>query len=327
MNYVFGPVLSRRLGRSLGIDPVPLKVCNWNCVYCQLGRTRRLTNARKAYAPQAAVLAEVRRALEIYGEGAMDWITFVGSGETTLNSDLGLLVRRVKDLTRLPVAVITNGSLLSLPEVRTALAPVDAVLPTLDAAQDDLYRRINRPHPACSLSRHLDGLRAFRREYSGKLWVEMMLLRGMNDNATALQSAADALESIHPDRVHLLLPNRPPAESWVQPADDAGVKRALDILGDIAQAEFPQEHAVGVMDDERLEDAIFAILRRHPMREAEIASVLRDRSLEQVTATLAALEAGGRIQRLERYGSCFYRVAGAYYPDHRRSRAGSVQSR
>lgn len=327
MNYVFGPVLSRRLGRSLGIDPVPLKMCNWNCVYCQLGRTRRLTNIRKAYAPQAAILAEIRRALQIYGDGAIDWLTFVGSGETTLNSDLGLLIRRVKDLTRLPVAVITNGSLLSIPEVRAALAPVDAVLPTLDAADDDLYRRINRPHPACSLSRHLDGLRAFRREYSGKLWVEMMLLQGMNDHAPALQAAADALGSIHPDRVHLLLPNRPPAEGWVQPADDAGVKRALDILGDVAQAEFPQEHAVGIVDDERLEDAIFAILRRHPMREAEIASVFLDCSPEKVVAVLAALEAGGRIQKVERYGCCFYSVTGAYYPDNRCSRAETVQSR
>ena len=118
MRYVFGPVPSRRLGQSLGIDPIPLKTCNWNCVYCQLGRTQPLTNQRKDYFPPQEILAEVRQSLDAHQPGEIDWVTFVGSGEPLLHASIGWLVRQVKKITELPVAVITNGSLLYLPEVR-----------------------------------------------------------------------------------------------------------------------------------------------------------------------------------------------------------------
>ena len=127
MNYVFGPVPSRRLGQSLGIDPVPLKTCNWNCVYCQLGRTVPLTNVRRDFYPREHILVEVEKALESHVPGEIDWVTFVGSGETTLHASIGWLIQKVKALTDLPVAVITNGSLLYLPEMRTALSRADAV--------------------------------------------------------------------------------------------------------------------------------------------------------------------------------------------------------
>ena len=130
---VFGPIPSRRLGQSLGIDPIPLKTCNWNCVYCQLGRSTPLVNERKNYFVPEAILAEVQAALAAHRPGDIDWITFVGSGEPTLHASIGLLIRQVKTLTDLPVAVITNGSLLYLPEVRQELSAADAVLPTLDA--------------------------------------------------------------------------------------------------------------------------------------------------------------------------------------------------
>jgi wyosine [tRNA(Phe)-imidazoG37] synthetase (radical SAM superfamily) len=138
MKYVFGPVPSRRLGQSLGIDTIPLKTCNWNCVYCQLGRTVPLTNKRREYFPRDEIIAEVEQALGTHKPGEIDWVTFVGSGEPMLHAGMGWLIRKVKELTessahRLPVAVITNGSLLYMPEVREELAAADAVLPTLDA--------------------------------------------------------------------------------------------------------------------------------------------------------------------------------------------------
>ena len=176
MKYVFGPVPSRRLGQSLGIDPVPLKTCNWNCVYCQLGRTRPLTNERKNYFPPEDIVAQVQEAMETHKPGEIDWVTFVGSGETTLHAGLGLMIWRVKSLTQLPVAVITNGSLLYLPDVREELAAADAVLPTLDAGNARLYQKINRPHPEITFERIKEGLSAFRKEYQGKLWVEVMLI-------------------------------------------------------------------------------------------------------------------------------------------------------
>ena len=186
MNYVYGPVPSRRLGESLGIDPIPFKTCNWNCVYCQLGGTSPLTNERREFFLQDEILAEVQSALTSQDRDKVDWLTFVGTGEPTLHAGLGEMIRRLKCMTDIPIAVITNGSLLYLPEVRRELEEANAVLPTLDAGNEKLYRRINRPHPRLGLDRHVDGLTAFRQEFRGDLWVEVMLIRGLNDTVEAL---------------------------------------------------------------------------------------------------------------------------------------------
>jgi wyosine [tRNA(Phe)-imidazoG37] synthetase (radical SAM superfamily) len=241
MKYVFGPVPSRRLGQSLGIDTIPLKTCNWNCVYCQLGRTMPLTNERCEYVPAEEILLEAEQVLRSCANGEIDWVTFVGSGEPTLHSCLGELIRRVKTLTALPVAVITNGSLLYLPEVRQELSIAEAVLPTLDAGTAELYRKINRPHPDVTFDRLVNGLTAFRMEYRGKLWVEVMLVRGLNDSAQALEDLARVLQGIKPDAVHINLPTRPPAETWVQQADGEALMRALAILGNVAEVVHPAE--------------------------------------------------------------------------------------
>jgi wyosine [tRNA(Phe)-imidazoG37] synthetase (radical SAM superfamily) len=194
MNYVFGPVPTRRLGQSLGVDPVPLKTCNWNCVYCQLGRTRRLTHERKIFFPPEEIVSQVQHSLDAHQPGDIDWITFVGSGETTLHSDLGLMIRQVKSLSQLPVAVITNGSLLYLPEVRDELSAADAVLPSLDAGNSHLYRKINRPHPESSFERLVEGMTAFQKDYNGKFWVEVMLVQGQNDTEEALREIAQQMD-------------------------------------------------------------------------------------------------------------------------------------
>ena len=235
VNYVFGPVPSRRLGQSLGIDPIPLKTCNWNCVYCQLGRTRPVTNERREYFPVEKILLEVEQALGSRENDTIDWVTFVGSGETTLHCRLGEMIRAVKTMTALPVAVITNGSMLYLSEVRAELMEADAILPTLDAGSIKLYRQINRPHPDVTFEHLVNGLTAIRAEYPGKLWVEVMLILGLNDSPQALEGIAKILGKIRPDAIHINLPTRPPAETWVQPTDEAGLMRALSILGDVAE--------------------------------------------------------------------------------------------
>jgi len=144
MKYVFGPVPSRRLGRSLGIDPVPFKTCNWNCVYCQLGRTTPMTNVRREFFPRFEIVAEVADTLAGPAAGEIDWITFVGSGEPLLHAGLGAMIREVKSLTPLPVAVITNGSLLYQRKIQEELMAADAVLPTLDVGSAKLYQTIKR---------------------------------------------------------------------------------------------------------------------------------------------------------------------------------------
>jgi wyosine [tRNA(Phe)-imidazoG37] synthetase (radical SAM superfamily) len=319
MKYVFGPVPSRRLGQSLGIDTIPLKTCNWNCVYCQIGRTKPLLNQRKDYFPPQDILAEVHQALDAHRSGEIDWVTFVGSGEPLLHASMGDLVRGVKGLTDLPVAVITNGSLLYLPEVREDLFSVDAVLPTLDAGTAGLYRKINRPHPDITFERLVEGLVDFRNAYQGKLWVEVMLVRDLNDTPHALQDIVRVLEKIKPDAVHINLPTRPPVESWVQPPDPEGLMQALAIFGNIAEVVHPAEGSFDLSGFEDPLDAILAIITRHPMRQEELERALTRWKLGQVRQVLADLETSGRAQGVERLGVRFWSASPAYYPDEAQS--------
>ena len=319
MKYVFGPVPSRRLGKSLGIDTIPLKTCNWNCVYCQLGRTTPLTNERREYVPAEDILLEAEQVLGSRVNDDIDWVTFVGSGEPTLHSRIGWLVCQIKSLTNKPIAVITNGSLLYLPEVREELIAADAILPTLDAGTADLYRKINRPHPEITFERLVKGLIAFRKEYRGKFWVEVMLVHGLNDTSQALEDIAKVLQRVKPDAVHINLPTRPPAETWIKPPDDEGLMRAISILGSIAEIVHPAEGSFDLSGYKNVVDAIIGIITRHPMRQDELERTLTWWSPGQVSEALADLEASGRAQIVERYGTHFWSAAPSHYPDKAQS--------
>jgi wyosine [tRNA(Phe)-imidazoG37] synthetase (radical SAM superfamily) len=293
--YVFGPVPSRRLGRSLGIDPIPFKTCNWNCVYCQLGYTQPLRNERRDFYPPAEIVGEVARTLLAIGPDGADWITFVGSGEPTLHASLGRMIREVKALTALPIAVITNGSLLHRADVRAELAAADAVLPTLDAGSEELYRRINRPHRDLSFASLLGGMIEFRRGYRGKLWIEVMLMHGVNDDVEALDDLATALQRIGPDEVHLLLPVRPPADSWAEPATEDGLRRAAARLGGVARVVGPAELTPAPHYETDVE-TILGILQRHPMTATELQRVVFPAAAGTLDATLERLAAEGRVK-------------------------------
>lgn len=314
MKTVFSPVPSRRLGQSLGIDPVPLKTCNWNCVYCQLGRSVPLINERQEYVPRETILDETRRALAAHAPGEIDWVTFVGSGETTLHSGLGWLIREVQQLTPLPVAVITNGALLFLPEIRQELAAAQAVLPTLDAGTAELYQKINRPHPDITFERLVSGLKAFRVEYPGKLRIEVMLVRDLNDTPEALWALARVLQEISPDSAQITLPTRPPAEPWVRPPREESLMQAVAILGNIAQVVHPAEGSFDLGPGDDLVEAVLGIIRRHPLRQEELERALRRWSPQQVQQTLAELQGSGQAQIVERYGVRFWSAAAARYP-------------
>ena len=316
MKYVFGPVPSRRLGQSLGIDPIPLKSCNWNCVYCQLGRTIPMTNERKEYIPSEEILTQVQAALASSRPDEIDWITFVGSGEPTLHSGLGGLIRRVKSLTDKPVAIITNGALFYRREVRQELLAADAVLPSLDAGNPQLYRKVNRPWPDLTFERQIEGLSAFRREYAGKLWVEVMLIQGLNDTEEALREIADVLAVIEPDIVHLGLPTRPPAEAWVQPSDEEGLLRAHAILGEIAHVVHPAAGSFDLSGYDNLADAVMGIITRHPMREDELVKTLERYSPSELKSVLESLIDNNRAQIVTRYGVRFWCASNSYFPDH-----------
>ena len=314
MGYVFGPVPSRRLGHSLGVDPVPLKTCNWSCVYCQLGRTRPLTNERKDYAPPGDVVAEVRTALEEHA-GGVDWITFAGSGEPTLHASLGRMIRDVKGLTAIPVAVLTNGALLDRPGVRRDLLAAAAVLPTLDAGSEEVYRRVNRPRGGLTFAGLVEGLVAFRREYPGRLWIEVMLVQGLNDSKESLAEIAAVLRRVGPDAVHVNTPVRPPAERWVAPPDVETVRLAVSMLGRTARDLAPAEPAFDLSPSADGTDAVLELLARHPMDLGELGGVLPRWSVAQLGEALERLRAAGRVGTVTRGGRRFWTSPLARYAD------------
>jgi wyosine [tRNA(Phe)-imidazoG37] synthetase (radical SAM superfamily) len=256
----------------------------------------------------------VKQALSAHKEGEIDWVTFVGSGEPTLHASLGWLIRQVKAITDLPVGVITNGALLYRPEVRDEVAAADAVMPSLDAGSSELYRKINRPHPAFTFERLLNGLTSFRDEYDGHLWVEVMLIRGLNDTEAALRDIAAALRKIRPDQVHITQPTRPPVETWVQPPSQEGLLRARAILGEITKISHPSSGAFDLSGYDDVVDAILSIISRHPIREQTLIHTVARWFPDQAKDALHTLEASGRAQVVERYGVRFWSASPSYYP-------------
>ena len=317
MKYVYGPVPSRRLGQSLGVDPIPFKTCNYNCVYCQLGRTTPLANERRAFFPRGEILAQVREALERHEPGAIDYVTFVGQGEPTLCASLGWLIRQVKAFTDIPVAVVTNGALLFQAEVREELAIADLVMPSLDAADQETFRQINRPWPRFRMAEIVEGMVAFRRMFNGQLWVEVMLVKGLNDDEATLLSLRNALARLRPDRVQINVPIRPPAEPWVEIPDDEAVERATAILGEAAEVVAPYEGYFDLSGFADVAEAILAVIRRHPMRQRRLLETLGRWAPGEVEETLARLESSGEAQKRTYRSETFWEYAGGTFGERR----------
>lgn len=223
MGYLFGPVLSRRLGLSMGVDLLKYKTCNLDCVYCELGRTACLTACRDRFVPREKVLKEI----ELRRDEPFDYLTFAGSGEPTLSLDLGEVVARAKKIVDSPVAVITNSTLLSSPAVRKEVAAADVVLPSLDAASQEAFSAINRPARGLKAEEMIQGLKDFRREFSGQIWLEVMLVQGINDHEAEM--IARAAEATEPDRIQLNTVVRAPAEP-VEPLSQEEMERMLEIF-------------------------------------------------------------------------------------------------
>jgi wyosine [tRNA(Phe)-imidazoG37] synthetase (radical SAM superfamily) len=308
MKYVFGPVPSRRLGQSLGVDLLPPKSCIWNCVYCQLGRTKQFVTERSEFFPRQEILDEIVETLE--GGLQIDWITFVGSGETTLYKGIGWLIHEVKRITAIPVAVITNGSLLHMPEVRQELLEADAVLPSLNAGSAGLHDLIDRPASGFSYRLHIEGLMQFRKEYRGKLWLEVMLIAGMNDTDEALEDLAEVIEEIHPDSVHLVVPTRPAPESSVRIPDDDRIHKAVFILSRSAPLINPVKGTMNLKGASDLLEAVTSIAVRHPVQVREIEHALLDcfpGDPEAVRQAMESMLASGRFESV-RHGDELYWV-------------------
>jgi len=219
--HVYGPVPSRRLGRSLGIDLVPFKTCTYDCIYCQLGRTTDKTIERKEWVSLEEVLDELKEILS----SQPDFITLSGSGEPTLYSRIDELIDRIRQLTDIPVAVLTNGSLFWDENVREQLRYAHLVIPSLDAGDESMFETVNRPHPEISFSLMLEGLIAFRNEFYGDFWLEVMLLGGHTAVLAETQKIAQCVKKIKPDRVQLNTVTRPPAEDYATAVDSSTLNR------------------------------------------------------------------------------------------------------
>jgi wyosine [tRNA(Phe)-imidazoG37] synthetase (radical SAM superfamily) len=270
MGCVFGPVPSRRLGRSLGVDLVPLKTCTYDCIYCQLGRTTHLTLERREWLPLRDVLAEVRSALAT----EPDYVTLSGSGEPTLYSRCGELIDGLHAMTDMPVAVLTNGSLLWRPDVRAELRRADLLLPSLDAATEAMFRAVNRPHEGISFERMVDGLAAMREEFDGPYWLEVFLLAGHTAMEAEVSRLARLAERIRPDRVQLNTVTRPASESFaagVSPERLAELARLFEppaeVIADFRAVHQQAEFAAGQRE-------VLELLRRRPCRLADVCNGL-----------------------------------------------------
>ena len=214
--HLYGPVPSRRLGRSLGVDLVPPKICTYDCVYCQVGKTTEMTLQRMEYIPTEEVLEEVRDFLS-KGEATIDHFSLSGSGEPTLHSQIGLVIKGIKGMSPIPVAVLTNGSLLYLDEVRDDLLQADIILPSLDAVSEEVFTRINRPHKGILVEKVIEGLVEFRKDYQGQIWLEILFCKGINDGEDELHQMKRAVDRMQPDRIQINTVVRPPTEPWAAP--------------------------------------------------------------------------------------------------------------
>jgi len=230
MELVFGPVPSRRLGRSLGVNNIPPpKKCSYSCIYCQIGRTWELTIERRSFHDPWSVAEAVSLKISEVG-GQVDYVTFVPDGEPTLDENLGEEARRVKAVVEKPLAILTNSSLIFRDDVRSDLMAFDLVSLKMDAASKDVWRRINRPHPSLSLDGILRGARKFAGEFSGELITETMLIENVNDDPAEIEAIADLVAELEPRKAYLAIPTRPPAENWAKPASEETIVKAYEIF-------------------------------------------------------------------------------------------------
>ena len=268
--YVFGPVPSRRLGRSLGVDLVPRKVCSFDCVYCQVGRTTRRTTERGHFVPVPEVLDDLRRKLATAPRP--DYITLAGSGEPTLNLDLATVIDGIRRITDVPIALLTNGSLLHDPDVRRAAVGVDVALPTLDAADEATFQAVHRPAEGLTLEKVIAGLEAFRRDFAGQIWLEVFVVTGLNDRPEQIDALRAIIERINPDRIQLNTAVRPTADEGVLALGEPELEAVARRLGPKAAviADFRRDAEPASFAAQRQE--VLDTIRRRPVTLDDIAA-------------------------------------------------------
>lgn len=317
MKYLFGPVFSRRLGHSLGIDLLPPKICSLNCIYCEVGPTTELTCERKEYVPTEDILREIDQFLaQDRGVRPVDVFTLTAMGEPTLHTGLGKIISYLKEKTNKPVAVLTNGTLFGDSQVRTELGAADIVIPSLDSARQESFERVNQPAQAVDLQQVIAGLALFCREFHGEVWLEILLVRDVNDSIEDLLALQQAVRMIRPARVQLNTVARPPMDGRARPVTREKMQQAaamladgfagrVDILVDVQAME--QKKDRGQVPPQRdLAKEIEAMLRRRPCPLEEIDRALHVQDLQLTGECVQKLIDAGRIEKTSHNGKEFY---------------------
>ncbi len=305
--YLFGPVPSRRLGMSLGVDMVPHKVCSLNCVYCECGRTTDLTTGRKEYISYDEVVREVAHYLK--HNPNPDYITFSGSGEPTLNSHIGDVLHFIKTESSVPVAVLTNGTLFNDKAVRRELLEADVVLPSLDAAEEVAFRKINRPWHKLNIPEYINGLVDFRKEYGGQIWLEVLIIPGLNDTPENLQALKEAFLKILPDEIQLNTLDRPGAVENIRAATRKELQEIVDFW------DLPQVKIIAAAPDRKkiityrddMESAILETIKRRPCTLEDLHKIL-GLHLNEVNKYLDVLEEEKKIVAVREKRGLFYKM-------------------
>jgi len=301
--HVFGPVPSRRLGRSLGVDLVPLKTCTYNCIYCQLGPTTHLTCEVREYVP----LRELRKELEVaFQKGVQaDYVTLSGSGEPTLHSGIDEVIQMIKGLTTIPVAVLTNGSLLHRSRVREQILQADLIIPSLDAGSEPLFRLVNRPHPSLSLQKLVKGLICLREEFSGAYWLEVMLLGGISALDSEISEIAEIAALISPHRIQLNTVRRPPAEPFAYPVSREKLEYFRSFFAGKAEVIEERVWGEGEASFHASEKAILSLLQRRPCSLEDICVGLGAHRSE-ISKHLEGLTRRGVVKGRTQQGRTYY---------------------
>lgn len=302
MKHIFGPVPSRRLGRSLGVDLVPFKTCTYDCIYCQLGVTTCKTMQRKEWVSVKKVLKELKENLA----SNPDYITLSGSGEPTLYSRLDELINGIHSMTDIPVAVLTNGSLLWQKEVRTQLLGANLIIPSLDAGDAALFAAVNRPHPDISFSMIIEGLKAMRKEFKGQYWLEVLLTGGYTALMAEVKKIAAHVREIKPDKVQLNTVTRPPAENFAMGISRENLEEFAGLFEPLAEviADFSGIHSAP--DFHAAREEVLQLLQRRPCSVEDIADGLGIHRNEAIKH-LEQLLSEKRIDQIENHGKTFYR--------------------
>jgi len=273
--HLFGPVPSRRLGISLGVDLVPHKVCSLNCIYCEVGRTTNLTIKRNEYIPLTDILTELENYLD--KKPVLDYITFSGAGEPLLHNGIGKVITFIKEnYPDYKLALLTNSTLLYDENVRNEVSGIDLLLPSLDAVSDIVFKKLNRPNSKLDNKKIIDGLVKFRNNFSGKIWLEVFIVPGLNDTSTELDLLKNTIMKINPDSVQLNTLDRPGTESWLAPASKQKLEEIAEFFKPLPVeiiAKFKSLNKV-TSYHKNIEQQIIETIKRRPCTDKDLSEIL-----------------------------------------------------